>query len=121
MSRELSLALLRAIQSLEQKVESGTVNPALGICGCLEDIFELEMHLDSSELFDDVYVWFQQWPGHSGRPGYPVPSADKKLDALDQFYAAAEAGAMWTGAYGARRIELLKFISRKAFLAAHLN
>lgn len=75
--------------------------PHCGICSSLLHILPCEV-VEAIDILYEVDTLASGWAKWSGRPGMPVPRVNGR-----GYARAAVDGAMWKGAYGALRLELL--------------
>lgn len=106
--------LRHEMEALLARAGDGTLTPneqAQGICGCLDDIIELNYHLDSSALVLWVEDKAKAWPGTSGNPLFPV-EGDHKV-----FTHSCRTRTAWEGDNGKRRVSLLKWLINRVEIA----
>lgn len=93
------------LTALKQLRENGPYDHSTGICYQFDstDLYsaeELQQYTDS----------FKTWPHYSGDEGFPVPSPDKSIEAIDAYFD--NKGDLWDRdtEYGRLRWDLLDHI-----------
>lgn len=83
-------------------IGEGKYSPTWGICS----------HICASFVqFHQLEGLWRKWPKYSGDPLYPVPGTGVNKDSCNRAYREAYLnGSMWTGDYGALRLELLHYL-----------
>ena len=107
MSKQLDRRLLNLLKvvrlNVKAELEVGeVVNQA--ICARLID---LGVEDDQKAR---LYELFALWPKYSGGAIFPVPSPDSERNHFGIYVYASRKGTLWTGEYGALRMELLEWL-----------
>lgn len=106
--------LLDRMQKILKAVETGEyeyykVEPNLGLC---TNILKMQCAYPFTKIIS-------YWPNHSGHHLYPVKSGSKTMGPKEMYFHVSNC---YVGAYGKRRINLLKWLIKEFEIAVeHLN
>lgn len=104
---QLKKDVLQALISIK---ENGADDLGAGICDNVVEYIE-ESGVDLEDDYRKVYLVIEslspQWSKFSGDKSYPVPAIGEGISPCGEFHGSFN---MWTGEYGALRMELLDFL-----------
>jgi hypothetical protein len=98
--------LHEALKRVLVEIENGH-SRAYGICYWVTEYMELPSIEDHVHFFSSINAIFLRWGFFSGILGFPVPAPDGS-DPFEIYFNSPD--SMYTGPYGEKRIELLKFM-----------
>lgn len=107
MRKQAEISLLQKLKTVRRNVKEEELRGQVvrqAICYRL-----IDLDLEPKEL-NILYRLFTAWPKSTGDTAFPVPSPDPERNRLTMYTYASAQGTIWTGEYGALRMELLEWM-----------